>query len=274
MRVPDPQELLFRVAKGVRNYRRPWRLVFDRLLRRPMVQVTDRATGLSFRCLREADRMFGETFHSRVYDVPTVPVGPGSVVIDVGANHGFAACHFARMGARVLALEPHPEVFQALDRNVRVNRLEDRVQTVQMAVSDHAGTATFLATRRLGGGMSSLDEGYMTATETPIDQRYEVPVTTLPRVVEELGAESVRLVKLDCEGSELRILRSLGPDLLARIDSFAIEYHPAAYPLSELIELLLGWGTFSVSKAVTPGTANANLHVVSHEALARWAAGG
>lgn len=242
-----------------------------RLLRRPTVQVTDRATGLTFRCQRDADRMFGETFHTRVYDVPTVPVGPGSVVIDVGANHGFTACHFARMGARVVAVEPHPAVFQALVRNVRANRLESRVETVQMAVSDHAGTATFLATRRMGGGMSSLDAGYMAATETPIDHRYEVPVTTLATLVEDLGAERVRLVKLDCEGSELAILRSLGPDLLARIDSFAMEYHPEAYPVPELIDLLLGWRGFSVSKAVTPGTGNANLHVVSHEALRRWA---
>lgn len=273
MPIADPTAVLYRLAKGLHNYRRPWRLTLERWLDRPAVTVTDRATGLTFQCLRGADRMFGETFHSRVYDIPTVSVGPGDVVIDVGANHGFAACRFAHQGAHVMALEPHPEVYSLLLENLRTNHLEDRVQPIRKAVSDQPGSATLHATDHLGGGMSTLDPAFLESTGTPVDHEYRVEVTTLDRLMDELSHDRVRLVKLDCEGAELAILQTLSPDTLARIDAFALEYHCQAYPLAELIDVVLGWQTYSVSHAVTPGLANANLHLVSDRVLREWSTG-
>jgi len=271
--IADPTALLYRLAKGLHNYRRPWRLTLGRWLDRPTVTVTDRATGLTFRCLRGADRMFGETFHSQVYDIPTVSVEPGDVVIDVGANHGFAACRFAYQGAKVVALEPNPSVYSLLLENIRTNHLGDHVQAIQKAVAGEPGTATLHATDRFGGGMSTLDPSFLASTGTPVDHEYEVEVTTLDRLMDELSLDRVRLVKLDCEGAELSILLSLSPSTLERIDAFALEYHDQAYPLADLIDVVLGWKSFSVSHAVTPGLANFNLHLVADHALRDWSTG-
>jgi hypothetical protein len=39
-----------------------------------VVTVTDRATGLVFQCKKPSDRMLGEVFHTKLYDVPLVPL--------------------------------------------------------------------------------------------------------------------------------------------------------------------------------------------------------
>lgn len=265
---------LYRVAKAVRNYRRPFWLAAQRALGREVVTLTDRATGLRFRCLQGADRMLGEIFHSRVYDIEAAPVRPGDVVIDVGANHGFAACWFALRGARVFAFEPAPEVYRLLERNVADNGLADRVRTFPEAIADREGRAELLISPALGGGTSTLHPELVEKNALPVSGRAEVRVRSLPAVIRELGLGRIRLLKLDCEGSELAILRSLDRSLLDLVDSLAIEYHPEVYSIAELVDTLLGWGDFHLSKVATLDVANANLHAVHRRAIEEWAGGG
>jgi FkbM family methyltransferase len=264
-------DALYRFGKAARNYRHPLGLLVQRALGRPRVEVADRLTGLRFQCLQGADRMLGEIFHTRVYDIPTAPVRPGDVVVDVGANHGFTACWFAHRGARVVAFEPSPEVFALLQANVAANGLGDRITLFQEAVSDRDGTATLLVTPALGGGMSTLDPRFAERLALPVTGTPKVRTRSLPAVLRQLGLARVRLLKLDCEGSELAILRSLDSDALERIDSFAIEYHPDSYSLSDLLDIVLGWGDFHVSKVAALDVENANLHAVSRRALEEWA---
>ena len=263
--------VLYRVAKAVHNYRRPFWLQAQRALGREVVTVTDRGTGLSFRCLQGADRMLGEIVHTRVYDIETAPVRPGDVVIDVGANHGFATCWFARRGARVFAFEPSPQVYALLEQNVADNGLADRVRTFPEAIAEREGHAELLISPFLGGGTSTLHPELAAANALPISGRAEVRVRSLPAVIRELGLGRIRLLKLDCEGSELAILRSLDRSFLDQIDALAIEYHPEVYSLADLVGTVLSWGDFHLSKVVTLDVANANLHAVHRRAIEEWA---
>ncbi len=218
--------------------------------------------------------MFGDVFHSRVYDIPTAPVRSGDVVIDVGANHGFATCSFARRGARVFAFEPHPEVFRLLEWNVAANGLAAGVHAFQEAVGDREGRAELLLSPILGGGTSTLHPELAERNALPISGRSDVRLRSLPVVLRELGLTRIRLLKLDCEGSELAILRSLDRAALDSIDSVAIEYHPEAYSVAALVETLLSWGDFHLSKAVTLDVSNAILHAVSRRVWEEWARDG
>lgn len=268
------RQALFRLAKAWTGYRRPLWLAAQRLLHRPTVTVADQATGLSFHCLRGADRMLGDVFHSQLYDVPLCPVGFGDLVIDVGANHGFAACWFAARGAEVLAFEPSPGVFALLERNVAANNLAPRVRCVRAAVSGRDGRAVLREAPDLGGGMSTIEPGFAATSGAHYDEGREVPLRAIGGLLDELAPRRVRLLKLDCEGSELPILAALTPALRQRIDSIALEYHENAYSLRELTELVLAWPEFHFSKAASPGIANAVLHLVRREAVPDWAARG
>lgn len=65
-------------------------------------------------------------------------IRPGDVVVDVGANIGYFTVLFAKLvgpSGRVYAFEPDPSNFEILERNLRLNGL-DNVVAEQKALSD------------------------------------------------------------------------------------------------------------------------------------------
>ena len=51
--------------------------------------MVDRATGVRCECTVDSHQMFSATWYKHLNDVPGLPIGPGDVVIDIGANQGF-----------------------------------------------------------------------------------------------------------------------------------------------------------------------------------------
>jgi FkbM family methyltransferase len=84
-------------------------------------------------------------------------LSPGrELVVDVGANIGTTALPLAReTGCRVLAIEPVPELYELLVRNVTVNRLQERVRCERIAVASGVGSRE-MAVPAIAGGSSEL----------------------------------------------------------------------------------------------------------------------
>src|SRR5437762_6700710 len=64
---------------------------------------------------------------------------PGMTVLDVGANIGYYVLLAARMVGPegfIYAVEPAPANVGALQRNLRLNALDDRVRVLHMGISD------------------------------------------------------------------------------------------------------------------------------------------
>jgi FkbM family methyltransferase len=73
--------------------------------------------------------------------------GPG-LFLDVGANIGSYSILAARVcGASVVALEPVPETFDKLTRNLLINGIQERVEANRAAVGDAPGMLSFSADR-------------------------------------------------------------------------------------------------------------------------------
>lgn len=129
-------------------------------------------------------------------------IRPGFVFIDVGANVGaYALFVAARAGndARILALEPQPDVFDRLVFNIRVNEFA-AVKAMACALADKPGELTlFLAPRNSG-------ETSMRIVASAGAAAIRVPATTLADLVREEGFERLDAVKLDVEGAEDIIL--------------------------------------------------------------------
>ena len=264
-------DALHRLTTAYQHYQPPWSLALQRALGRDPITLTDRATGLTFRCRAGADHMVGEILHRRVYDVPMVPVRAGDLVIDIGANHGVASCYFAWKGAEVLAFEPSAQVFPLLEHNLARNGLADRVRAVAAAVSSSAGALTLFESPFAGGGVNTVWEAFARGSGLPYPQRTEVPALGIRSILAELGSRPIRLLKLDCEGSELAILEAIAPADRARIDAVALEYHSEPYSLVDLFDFLLSWPGFHLSKLSTPGWSSQVLHLVRSEAARPWA---
>jgi FkbM family methyltransferase len=221
--------------------------------------------------------MFGEIFHARLYDAPSIPVRAGDEVVDVGANHGFATCYFASRGARITAFEPSPTVFALLEANVRRNRrlgLLPGETRLHPAAVGPPGEVELLVSEDLGGGMTTTIPAFAAATRVVVAERIRVPSVSLNSVLESIDQPRIRLVKLDCEGAEALILSTLSSEQRERVDCWAIEVHPQAYDLPVFIESLLEWEDWHLSKAAEFGVGNANLFLVSRRALREAAAGG
>lgn len=142
-------------------------------------------------------------------------VHAGSEVVDIGANIGVFALYAIHCGAsRVHAYEPSADAFACLERNVRANNLQSRIEAFKVAVG--AGPERTIPFPRRSSVFNSLDG----AGGRDCD---DVPLETLATVLRRL--ERPELIKLDCEGEEERILAEASLDTLRRVQDIRLEYH-------------------------------------------------
>jgi len=213
------------------------------------VRVVDRASKTHVRCKVAAYQMFGEVWRDHDYDVPRIPIRTGDVVVDIGGNHGFYTCYAAHFGARVLAFEPAPVLFQYLEKNVKDNGFAERVTARCCAVSDRRGRVEMMLTESMGGGMNTIVREFAEKSKMEVSGRIEVELTTFDDILAENHIDRVRICKLDCEGAEWMILKAMNAQTAAKVDAFVIEYHSSGYDVKDLVRHLLSWDTHQVSYA-------------------------
>jgi FkbM family methyltransferase len=237
------------VILAAERFGNPLQIAWKRIFAEPddLMTVVDRATGVRCKCSLASHHMFGDTWYARVYDVPGVPIRPGDVVLDIGANQGFFTCYAAQRGARVYAFEPVPELFERLQSNVERNGFKKQVTAVQCAVGNVDGQVEMFVSASLGGAQSTIQAEFAKNAGVPISRSIRVRCMTLPQIFAEYSISLVRECKIDAEGSELAILRTLTPAYLEGIESFAMEYHTNHYDLGSLVRLATDWGTHQVS---------------------------
>jgi len=122
----------------------------------------------------------------------------GMHAIDIGANIGITTVVIAkriRRGGKLYSFEPVPEYFKILKDNVSSNGLEN-VKVYELAVTDQVGRVPFYQ-KELSSGIV-FEEGA---------KRFEVSTTTIDRFLIGEKIERVDLINMDCEGSELLVLR-------------------------------------------------------------------
>ncbi len=119
----------------------------------------------------------------------------GDLLVDVGANIGSYTVLAAKVaGADCLALEPVPDTFAKLQRNLRINDLGSRVEAFQCAAG--SGTATLCFSADQDTTNRVVDESYR-------GKKIHVPVQTLDDL---LAKRPAFLWKVDVEGFEREVL--------------------------------------------------------------------
>ncbi len=124
-------------------------------------------------------------------------VTPGSTVIDVGANVGFFSRRFARWvreGGRVLAIEPAPDNYRALERAMARGNTATRVEVIQAVATESPGTRYLELNPYHPGDHKIGDEGL------------EVAAVTVDGLMAERNCPPVSLIKLDVQGAEYQVL--------------------------------------------------------------------
>ncbi|WP_187640127.1 FkbM family methyltransferase [Bosea sp. F3-2] len=126
----------------------------------------------------------------------------GFTFIDVGANVGayslFVAAQAGR-GARILAVEPQPDIFARLAFNIAQNPF-GTIKAVACALADKPGELT-LFIDQVNRGESSVR-----IINSSAGTALKVPAMTLLALVQGEGYERIDAIKLDVEGAEDIIL--------------------------------------------------------------------
>jgi len=153
----------------------------------------------------------------RLYPLDGLGLGPGDLVIDVGAQIGVFSLLAATAGARVIACEPAPSNFRLLRANIARNGLEDRIEALQMAVWRPGSRSLKIheSADNMGGH----------AVVAALGPATRVPARSLAELLDERGVERCRLLKIDAEGSEYAILYGADEATLRRFDHIYLEAH-------------------------------------------------
>jgi FkbM family methyltransferase len=129
----------------------------------------------------------------------------GSLVLDVGANHGIVSLEcalFVGRAGEVHAFEPAPGTYAHLLRHLKINNI-DNVSVFNVAVGERTGSAKLRVYKKATGAatLSELDQDHVA------DNVIEVKTVTLDQHCDAHGIRRVDLLKIDIEGHELFALR-------------------------------------------------------------------
>lgn len=186
--------------------------------------------GAAFAC-DLSDQLSREACFTGLYEPPFTRVfqrhlRPGAIVVDAGANWGYftlIAAAAAGPSGRVIALEPDPRQFHALERNVALNGFT-QIEAMWSAAGAAAGrlTLTGYADTQANRGTSSI--AVTTGHDSP--RSFEVDCNTIDALT--ARHSSVDVVKIDVEGAEDLVLEGMREGLAAkRYRAVLLELHPA-----------------------------------------------
>ena len=154
------------------------------------------------------------------------------VIIDAGAHIGLATLYFKRYypSSRVIAIEPNPESYQLLTKNIWDNNLSD-VETFQVALSDNTGTTMFYRDTTPDHWWSTA--GIVDGSWNRTQQSEGMPIPT--QTLNHFLTQPIDFLKMDIEGAEQAVLIAAG-DHLKKVKHMMVEFHP--HPNQSLPTLL------------------------------------
>ena len=124
-------------------------------------------------------------------------------IVDVGANAGIFSLPIATVvgpNARILVIEPNPEMLARLRTNIALNNLLN-VVVEEVAIGDEEGQATLFFSPNGNPGEARIGVSF------PDDAGgIDVPVVTLPVLAKRHGVAEIDLLKVDVEGLEDRVI--------------------------------------------------------------------
>jgi FkbM family methyltransferase len=148
---------------------------------------------------------------------------PGSVCIDIGAHFGLYSIVFAKYyNCNVYSFEPTDSSSEILAKNIKYNKIGDRVRVINKAVSSKNGKLFFNVQDTLGSVANSLVD-YHHSDENKT--KYEVDVVSIDSFFKDIP---YGFIKIDAEGAEYDVLMGAKETIRKNKPKMMLGLHPKA----------------------------------------------
>ncbi len=176
-------------------------------------------------------------------------IEPGDQILEIGANVGYYVLlesYALKQQGKIYAIEPDPDNFELLKKNIEVNKLNNIVNLYNLAISNKKGKADFYISRN-----SNLHSLLLKKNDS-IKNKIEVETVKVDDFL--IDKPNVNFIRMDIEGYECKVINGLNVFLQksGKLKLF-IELHPHLVDSKELVKLLkiLKRNEFKVYKTIS-----------------------
>ena len=159
------------------------------------------------------------------FDLPNFPT---NLIIDAGANVGYASLFFANRfpQAQIIAIEPESENFAMLQLNTQGF---PRIKPVQAALWNKPISLSIANPEAESWEFQVRETAPADSNGSDIKAR-QIPGITIPELIKMSGQQRISVLKLDIEGAEKELFESGSEDWLGLVDMIIIELHDRYRP--------------------------------------------
>ena len=163
---------------------------------------------------------FWEIFVNDEYDrEPLCVVQNGDVVLDIGGNKGFFALNSIQKGAsEVFCVEPVKDSFEQI---VRIANNFSNIKPINKAVGENDGTIEMYIDKDSSATNCVTTHGKLFGRDTNVIEVESININTLIGQIK----NKINFMKIDCEGSEFELFKTISDSNLQNISKIVVETH-------------------------------------------------
>jgi FkbM family methyltransferase len=174
--------------------------------------------------------IISEIYYKKIYN--SKQIESFKFICDVGAHIGLFTLWVSRMApnSKITAIEPNSTNFEFLFENILINRLEHRVQTINVAAGDKKRKVDLWV-----GKLSRDDSSIVKWHNSRSTEHYLVNMCPLDDILS--TDENYDLIKIDAEGAEIEILWGL-QKTFRKTNRIVMELHMLLIQITEIYKIL------------------------------------
>lgn len=163
---------------------------------------------------------------------------------DIGANVGVFSLYAALNGNRVLAFEPAAANYLVLNKNIEINRMDDRITALCLALGDTSQTGSFnMWTTQAGSALHEFGDAQevVTASGKPVAVSFRQGMLGMSAddLMKRMAPPVPNYVKIDVDGLEEQVIKgALETFSRPQLQSLLVEFDTTKDDYREMLHLL------------------------------------
>ncbi len=175
--------------------------------------------GISFKLRTKSTDLqaFANVWILKEYQKKGFEIQKNDSIIDIGGHIGLFALYASKKcpDGKIISIEPHPDNFSLLKYNITKNYFQKTV-LLNKAVTKNTESMKLFVDPLDDSAHSILKKG-----KNSID----IEGISLRDIMQQNEIKICNMLKMDCEGAEFEIIKSLLDEDLAKIQKICLEYH-------------------------------------------------